>query len=327
MRTYFSESIISHCHYFVHNVCLIRSQELGKQYCCASWKTLIALDMYYRTIILNQSFFILDYLRTWYICTIFDENLKFMGKYTAMIQDKRFVSGKEMFQTVQNKETASSLLYKYKKRNIITKVRKNVYLPTNPIDGFVDENKYEIGCNSVPESYISYHSAMEYYGLQNQVFNRIYLSAPKRFRPFEFEYVEYMYAPDKFQDGIITIGVTANIRVTEIERTIIDCIDRIDLAGGLEELIYNLELINEVSEDKLLHYLHLHNKQVVYQKAGVILSHFKQQMNLSKNFFLICQSKIGKSIRYLTDKYESKTYIPEWKIYVPQNTLSLTQQF
>lgn len=33
----------------------------------------------------------------------------------------------------------------------------------------------------------------------------------------------------------------------------------------------------------------------------------------------------GKSIRYLTDKYESKTYVPDWKIYVPQFILSLTQ--
>ena len=79
-----------------------------------------------------------------------------MGKYSALIQNRRFVSGKEMFKDVLNKETASSLLYKYKKRNIIVQVRKNVYLPTNPTDGFIDENKYEIACNSVPNSYISY---------------------------------------------------------------------------------------------------------------------------------------------------------------------------
>lgn len=248
-----------------------------------------------------------------------------MSKYIATIQDKRFVSGKEMFRTVRNKETAASLLYKYKKHNIITKIRKNVYLPTNPIDGYVDENKYEIGCNSVSDAYISYHSAMEYYGLQNQVFNRIYLSAPKRFRPFEFDCVEYMYAPDKFQEGIIQLGINGNIRITNIERTIVDCIDRLDLAGGYEELIYNLGLIDKVDESKILHYLSLYYKQAIYQKAGFILSSFKEQMKLSKKFFDICNVKTGKSVRYLTDKYESKTYIPEWKMYVPQYILSLTK--
>lgn len=248
-----------------------------------------------------------------------------MGKYSALIQNRRFVSGKEMFKDVLNKETASSLLYKYKKRNIIVRVRKNVYLPTNPTDGFIDENKYEIACNSVPNSYISYHSAMEFYGLQNQVFNRIYVSAPKRFRPFEFDFIEYVYAPGKLQEGIIHLSEKNKIYVTDIERTIIDCIDRLDLAGGIEELIYNLELINEVDENKMLYYLSLHSKQVLYQKTGFILSSFKEQMKLSKEFFEICREKTGKSVRYLTDKYESKTYIPEWKLYVPQYILSLTK--
>lgn len=266
----------------------------------------------------------LNYSRKWYKFTIFAKDLKDMSKYTALIQDKRFVSGKEMFHTVQNSETAASLLYKYKKRNIITQVRKNVYLPTNPIDGFVDENRYEIGCNSVPHAYISYHSAMAYYGLENQVFSRIYISAPKRFRSFEFSFIEYVYAPDKFREGVIK-DATRNIYVTDIERTIIDCIDRLDLAGGYEELYYNLELIGDLDENKLLFYLSLYNKRVIYQKAGFFLSPLKEQMKLSNTFFDICKQKLGNSTRYLTDKYESKVYIPEWKLYVPQYMLSLTK--
>lgn len=267
---------------------------------------------------------ILNYLRNWYKYTIFDEKLKYMSKYLVDIQNKRFVSGENMFHTVKNKETVSSLLYKYKKRNIITKIRRNVYLPTNPVDGFVDENKYEIGCCSVPDSYIAYHSAMEYYGLQNQVFNRIYISSPKRFRPFVFDFVEYVYAPDKFRTGIIK-NTEKNIYVTEIERTIIDCIDRIDLAGGIEELFYNIELIGSVDENKLLSYLSLYNKQVLYQKSGFILSAFKEQLKISDKFFSECKEMTINSIRYLTDKHESNTYIPEWKIYVPNFILNLTQ--
>lgn len=64
----------------------------------------------------------LTYLQLWYKNTIFDKKIKNMSKYIPYIQDKRFVSGKEMFSTIQNKETVSSLLYKYKQKNIITKV-------------------------------------------------------------------------------------------------------------------------------------------------------------------------------------------------------------
>ena len=100
-----------------------------------------------------------------------------MPKYGNDIQNKRFVSGKDMFSGIRNKQTVSSHLYRYRMRNMVVRVRKNVYLPVNPGDGNVDENKFEIGCSAVPESYSSYHSAMEYYDWQNQVFNRICLSA------------------------------------------------------------------------------------------------------------------------------------------------------
>lgn len=264
-------------------------------------------------------------LRLWYKYTIFDNKLKYMSKYISSIQDKRFVSGKEMFSNVRNEETASSLLYKYKKKNYITKIRKNVYLPTNPKDGYVDENKYEIGCSSVPGAYISYHSAMEYYGLQNQVFNRLYLSSPKRFRTYEFDYVEYRYAPDKLQEGIIKPIADKNILITDLERTIVDCADRLDLAGGIEELIYNIQLISKIDEDKILFYLSLYGKQVIYQKLGFIFSRLKKQFNITDHFIEECQKKIGKSTRYLTDKYESHAYLPEWKLCVPEYILLLTK--
>lgn len=250
-----------------------------------------------------------------------------MGKYTALIQNRRFVTGQEMFRGVGNRKTVSSLLYKYSRRNSIVRIRRNVYLPTNPADGFVDENKYEIGCCSVPGAYISYHSAMEFYGLQNQVWHRIYLSSARRFRPFEFEFVEYMYAPDKYREGIVRPAENGNVRVTDPERTILDCIDRPDLAGGMEELVYNIDLMESVDENRLLRYLPLYGKSVMYQKTGFILSLFKEQLGLGGEFFLTCEKKAGGGVRYLTDKWESRTYVPRWKLYVPQYILSLTENY
>lgn len=46
-------------------------------------------------------------------------------------------------------------------------------------------------------------------------------------------------------------------------------------------------------------------------------------MTLSEMFFEFCSANIGKSVRYLTDKYDSNVYIPKWKLYVPQYILSL----
>ena len=95
-----------------------------------------------------------------------------------------------------------------------------------------------------------------------------------------------------------------------MERTILDCIDQPDLAGGLEELVYNLELMGTVDEDRLLRYLPLYGKSVIYQKTGFILSLFKERMGLGREFFQTCGEKTGRSVRYLTDKREQGYIFP-----------------
>lgn len=86
----------------------------------------------------------------------------------------------------------------------------------------------------------------------------------------------------------------AEIVVTDLERTVVDCIDRIDLAGGgLEELATALNGITHLDEQALLAYLKEYNKKFVYKKAGFILSLLKKDL-LSQNFFDICKQNCSK---------------------------------
>jgi predicted transcriptional regulator of viral defense system len=57
------------------------------------------------------------------------------------------------------------------------------------------------------------------------------------------------------------------VRVTDEERTVIDCIDRIDRAGGLEELLHAIAAMTYLNENKLLNYLEIYDKQFLYQKT------------------------------------------------------------
>ena len=45
------------------------------------------------------------------------------------------------------------------------------------------------------------------------------------------------------------------VKVTDKERTFIDCIDKVELAGGNEELILCLELFGKLDGEKILKYL------------------------------------------------------------------------
>jgi len=83
-----------------------------------------------------------------------------------------------------------------------------------------------------------------------------------------------------------------------------------------------IELIPSIEESKLLSYLKSYNKQVLYQKTGYILQHFKDMLRLSEAFFIECAAHIGKSTRYLTNDAEC-IYNSKWQLMVPNDLLKI----
>jgi len=54
-----------------------------------------------------------------------------------------------------------------------------------------------------------------------------------------------------------------------------------------------------VKKENLLAHLFVYDKQVLYQKTGYILEHFRDAWSLSNDFFAACEAKSGKSNRFL----------------------------
>ncbi len=108
------------------------------------------------------------------------------------------------------------------------------------------------------------------------------------------------------------------VRVTDIERTLLDCFDRIDRAGGTEELLHCLEGVILLNEEKLTTYLATFNKAFLYQKTGYMLERIRKQAHISDAFIDLCHKKGTKSVKWLTNNDESDTFVNRWRLYVPQ---------
>jgi predicted transcriptional regulator of viral defense system len=247
-------------------------------------------------------------------------------KYIEALHELKIFHKKEVVALIENENAAKEILRRYKKQGIISQVRRDLYVVTDLASKVSLASKFEIAGHITPSSYLAYHAALEYHGIANQVFYEIYVASEEAFNNFDYEGISYTFCPSKSKAGIVNPLMDSLIRVTDLERTMLDCIHRIDLSGGLEELIECFVLITYVNESKLLDYLQDFDKQILYQKAGFILSYFQKEMKLSDAFFEKCKSKIGKSTRYLTDAQESDTYFKEWKLCAPQNILSYLEQ-
>ena len=203
----------------------------------------------------------------------------------------------------------------------IIKVRNGLYVHID-IAGYPLTTKFEIASKIKEDSFVAYHSALEYYGVANQVFNMVTVGSQKKFNSFSFDDIEYVLKQVKNKVQIIYIQ-KAGVRVTTLERAIVDCIDDINLGGGIEEILNALEQIRVLDGNKILEVLNSYNKVLLYQKVGYILEQYKEKFLFSDEFFKECQSRLTNQIKYfLEDEYKDIEYNSTWRLMAPKNLKS-----
>lgn len=230
----------------------------------------------------------------------------------------------DVYHLVGNKKTASSLVIRLSKKGLVKKIKNNLYTCVNVADGSVVASRFHIACGINETAYISHHSAFEYAGIANQVYYEVYVSSNHKFSDFEFEGISYQYISSKIDLGIVTPKNTQGIRVTSIERTVIDSIKDFEKIGGFEELLNCISSIHYLDEKILTTFLDAYQIQFLYQKTGFILELYKNELQLSDGFIDYCKTKTGKSTRYLTK--DSKTYSSPWRLVIPEELFGMSEQ-
>ena len=234
----------------------------------------------------------------------------------------KLITKEEMVDKFKDEKQYSNWIALKLKSKTYKKIRNNLYALIDPSTNDIYSTKFEIATKISKTSFVSYHSALEYYGFANQVFGDVLVGSLTKFNNFIFEDNEYICKPIKnikFVNDIVSEG----IRVSSLEKTIVDCIDNIDLAGGIEEVLNALEQIKYVNESKLLEILKDINKMYLYQKIGFLFELYNNQLDLSNEFFEECKSHISKKVNYFM-QYEFKdTELNEkWNLIVPKNIKS-----
>ena len=203
----------------------------------------------------------------------------------------------------------------------VVKIRNGLYAQIDNL-GVPLTTKFEIASKINDDSFVSHHSALEYYGVANQVFNTLTVGSKRKFNDFSFDDVDYTRQAVKDYTQVIYI-VTAGVRIATLERAVVDCIDNIDLGGGIDELLNALEQIRVLDENRLAEILQAYNKVILYQKVGFILEQYKDKYMLSDKFFTDCKSRLTNQIKYfLNDEYSDIAYNSDWQLMAPKNLKS-----
>ncbi len=245
-----------------------------------------------------------------------------MNLYFELLKNPVFTID-DVNQYYNNLDSARSAVKRLMKEKIVVKIRNNMYTCISGETGAPVANRFQIASNITPTSYVSHHTAMEYYGIADQVYYDVYVSSETSFREFEFNGYTYRYVPTKNREGVESPSYSGGVRITNLERTLVDSVKDMDKISGLEEVVQDINSLNHMQEKRILKYLELMSNHFLYQKMGFLLENQKDQIGLTDTFFDKCKSQIGKSKRYLTKDMLVGRYNKEWKLIVPENLSKL----
>lgn len=237
---------------------------------------------------------------------------------------KHCFSRSEIEFIVKDKNRTGNVIYSLKSKGLLKSIRKNLYTAVSLEDNSTVASKYEIASHISSDSFVSHHTAFEFYGLSNQLYYDVYVSSNNRFNNFSFEEHNYTFVQNKYNFGIDEIK---HVRVTDLERTVLDSIKDFEKIAGFEELIQCISLVKYLSEEKMLSYLEQYGSKFLYQKTGFILGTYTD-LELSSSFFNACKEKSGGSVRYLCDKniYPIVSFNKEWNLCIPENVGNILMQ-
>lgn len=218
-----------------------------------------------------------------------------------------------------NINSARSAIKRLLAQELIVKIRNNLYTCISGETGSPVASRYQIACAVTSTAYISHHTAIEYYGLSDQVYYEVHVSSETRFREFEFDGYTYKYIPARIKSGVEEVGYSGGVRVTDMERTLADSIYDMDRISGIEEVISFIRSVRRMDELKLRQYLIDYKSQFLFQKMGYMLENYGN-LEIGDGFYEFCQKNIEKSKRYLSKDIRHGIYNPKWKLVVPDAT-------
>ncbi|MBI5554496.1 MAG: hypothetical protein HY920_01405, partial [Elusimicrobia bacterium] len=171
------------------------------------------------------------------------------------------------------------------KRGIISRLKAGKFLIIPQELGSTEQyiGNWYIAAREVvnsPNYYIAFYSAMHYWGMLTQPLVKIFVITPQRqIVPKEMkDKLVFVFTNKKSIWGIKEEWATKTekIRISDLERTIVDVLAHPQYCGGITEVAKGIWLVKDkIDYPKLCKYVDKYNKNVVAKRLGYILEILK----------------------------------------------------
>lgn len=227
------------------------------------------------------------------------------------------------------KRGQEALLAYHQKVGRIVRIRRGLYAVI-PVDADADSypvDPFLVAAKMTSDATLSHHTALEFHGRSYSVQHYFTYSAsrplsPLTFRTHVFRGTTFPWAllrAGKKHYGVSTVEHAGmEVRVTTLERTLVDVLHRPDLSGSWEEIWRSLESVEFFDLDKVVEYVHLLGNATTGAKVGFFLEQHRDSLMVEDRYLKILQELRPRQPHYLErSKRESGRLVTKWNLVVP----------
>ena len=177
-----------------------------------------------------------------------------------------------------------------------------------------------------PAAIFSCHSALELLGVAHSVWNRCTVFCAPRRSPLKVgrSQVLFLEHPEPLRkDGDVLFGTRqverlgCLLRVTGPERTLVDSFRRLDLAGGVAELVESAGGFPALNLDLLESVLHRYGTSSLHAAAGWFLETHRNAFHVPDTLLGRLESHRPRAPQYLVRQQRGGTLAARWNLILP----------
>ena len=232
----------------------------------------------------------------------------------------------------ESRWTRYALLTHHLKRGHILRVCRGLYavVPpgadpnSSPVDSFL------LAAKMTDDAILAYHTALEFHGRSYSTHERfLYLtsSRSRTERPVTFRSsrLRGVLFPKKLRDKkqenfgvVIAERAGVDVRVTSLERTLVDVLDRPNFGGGWEEIWRSLESVEFFDLNQVVDYVFLLENGTTAAKVGFYLEQHRDVLGVDDIFFKRLSKCRPKNPHYMIrGDRKSGHFMAGWNLVVP----------
>jgi predicted transcriptional regulator of viral defense system len=226
-----------------------------------------------------------------------------------------------------------ALLAYHRKAGRVVRVRRGLYavIPAGADPDSCPVDPFLVAAKLTPDSVLSHHTALEFHGKAYSVHTHFTYSASRPLGPLTFR--THVFRGAKFPQALLRVGKehfgvsTAErsgqeLRVTTLERTFVDVLDRSDLSGSWEEIWRSLESVEFFDLDMVVEYALLLGNATTGAKVGFFLEQHREPLMVDDHHLKALHDLRPRQPHYLDRaKRTSGRLVSEWNLVVPKEVL------